>query len=696
MLRRAYQKFVVRPQGGFKSLGLLLARLSVGVVFMQTGWGKLHNLSAIIDFFRDLGIPYPELQAPFVSSLELLGGLALIAGLFTRIMSVQLMGTMVVAILTAKKDDIESWTDVLGFIEWHYLVVFGVLVLLGPGRASLDALLAEVLFGRKMAPLPASAPGAKRIVILGGGFAGAYAALELEERYGNRTDVELILVSKENYFVFQPMLPEVISGTINVVDVVTPLRRMLKRTHLHIREVESIDVEARTVTCSPGFHPHAHVLKYDELVLALGNVTDFRGMPGLPEHAFPFKNLTDALELRNQVIRALDEAAILPKGSPLRQRLLSFVVAGGGFSGVEVVAELNDFVRVVVEENYPAIDCAELQLTLLHGQDRILPEMDKSLALFAQRLLENRGVRVRLNARLASASAEAAVLADGTVLPTRTLVSTIPSSPHPAIEAAKGLERLKNGKVVTEPTLQAKGLPHVWALGDCAAIPISAGSDMPQYAPPTAQHAIREARLLADNLLAKERQGKLETFAFKGLGKMGSLGRHSAVAEVLGIKLSGFLAWWLWRTVYLMKVPSTWRRVKIAIGWTLDLVLPPELVQLKLGDGRGIARHHYRAGEQVFSTGDTGDRLYVVVHGAAEVLREGSVVAQLGPGELFGEAALVGMHARTADVRAKDALTVLSVRAREFHLLLQYLPGVKRSIDDLMSARGASAPPPQI
>src|SRR5581483_9802765 len=239
----------------------------------------------------------------------------------------------------------------------------------------------------------------------------------------DRSDVELVLVSKENYFVFQPMLPEVISGTINVVDVVTPLRRMLKRTHLHIRDVESIDLDARTVTCSPGFHPHPHVLKYDELVLALGSVTDFRDMTGLPEHAFPFKNLTDALELRNQVIRALDEAAILPKGSALRQRLLKFVVAGGGFSGVEVVAELNDFVRVVVEENYPAIDPSELEVVLLHGQDRILPEMDKSLALFAQRLLEKRGVKVQLNARLASASADSAVLTDGTVIATRTLVS---------------------------------------------------------------------------------------------------------------------------------------------------------------------------------------------------------------------------------------------------------------------------------
>jgi NADH dehydrogenase len=524
-----------------------------------------------------------------------------------------------------------------------------------------------------------------KIVILGGGFGGVYAAIELEKRLKGRTDVELVLVSRENYFVFQPMLPEVISGTINLFDVVTPLRGLLKRTQLHVREVQKIDTAARTVTCSPGFHPHPHVVEYDELVIALGNVTDFRGMSGLPEHAFPFKNLTDALNLRNQVIRALDEAAIQPEGSKLRAALLTFVVAGGGFSGVEVVAELNDFVRDVVKKSYPAIDARELKVMLLHGLDRILPEMDPKLAEFAQQILSKRGVEIRLNTRLASASAEAATLADGTVIPTRTLVSTVPSSPHPAIEALTTVGKTKNGKIETDSTLKARGAEHVWALGDCALVPIDSKDPKPQYAPPTAQHAIREARVLAANLLASGQP--LQKFAFEGLGKMGSLGRRSAVAEAFGLKLSGFIAWWMWRTVYLMKVPSFWRRVKIAVGWTLDLFLPSELVQLRLADAAGIARQYFRSGETVFQAGDTGDRLYVIVSGAAEVVRDGSVVARLGQGEVFGETALLGMHQRSAAVRCAEPMNVVSVRSHEFHLLLEHLPGVRDGIEQLVKKR---------
>ena len=203
-------------------------------------------------------------------------------------------------------------------------------------------------------------PARKRIVILGGGFGGVYTARYLEKALGRRDDFELLLVNKENYFVFQPMLPEVISGSIGLLDTVSPLRRMLPRTHLHVRDVESIDLANRTVTTSPGFRPHPHVIPYDYLVLALGNVTDFRGMRGLPEHAIPFKNLADAVHLRNHIIRALEEAAIEDHDPELRTQLLTFVVAGGGFSGVEVVAEINDFVREV-SRNYQGIDPANCE-----------------------------------------------------------------------------------------------------------------------------------------------------------------------------------------------------------------------------------------------------------------------------------------------------------------------------------------------
>ncbi|MGH7806395.1 MAG: NAD(P)/FAD-dependent oxidoreductase, partial [Candidatus Binatia bacterium] len=216
----------------------------------------------------------------------------------------------------------------------------------------------------------------KRILVLGGGFAGIYTAQQLERALGRSDDFEIALVNRTNYFVFQPMLPEVLSGSIGLVDVVSPIRRLLPKTTLHVREVESIDLDRRVVTTSPGFQPHAHAIEWDHLVLALGAVTDFRGLRGLPEHALPFKDLADALRLRDHVIRALEEAAIEHHDPELRRELLTFVVAGGGFSGVEVAAELNDFVRGVAR-SYRGLDPREIRVVLVHSQDRILPEVSE-------------------------------------------------------------------------------------------------------------------------------------------------------------------------------------------------------------------------------------------------------------------------------------------------------------------------------
>src|SRR5437764_10650144 len=263
----------------------------------------------------------------------------------------------------------------------------------------------------------------KRVVILGGGFGAVFAAQQLEREFAGRGDYDVVHVDKDNYFVFQPMLPEVISGTIGFLDLVSPLRRLLPGTEIHVREIESIDLERRTVTTAPGFLPHPHVIEYDHLVLALGTVTDFRGLRGLPEHALPFKNLNDALYLRNHVIRALEEAAIERHDEKLRRQLLTFVVAGGGFSGVEVVAELNDFVRQVAG-SYASLNPDELRVVLVHSQDRILPEVTEKLGRFAQRILAKRGVELLLQAKLSAVTGEEAVLADGCTIPTSSLVSS--------------------------------------------------------------------------------------------------------------------------------------------------------------------------------------------------------------------------------------------------------------------------------
>jgi NADH:ubiquinone reductase (H+-translocating) len=524
-----------------------------------------------------------------------------------------------------------------------------------------------------------------RVVILGAGFGGVYAAQHLEKLLGRRDDFEISLVNKENYFVFQPMLPEVVSGSIGLLDTVSPLRRLLPRTDIHVREIESIDLTSRTVVTSPGFRPHPHVIAYDYLVLALGNVTDFRGLRGLPEHALPFKNLADALRLRNHVIRALEEASI-EADDELRRQLLTFVVAGGGFSGVEVVAELNDFVRGVAR-SYRKINPAELRVILLHSGDRILPEMTDDLAQFAQRLLKKRGVDIRLRCRLEAATGQEAILSNGEPIMTKTIVSTVPSSPHPILERLD-LAKGKNARLIVDRSLRVDGTENVWAIGDCALVPTPDGAGV---CPPTAQHALRQGRTVAHNVVAAIRGGEPKRFDFNGLGQMGALGHHSAVAQILGVKLSGFIAWWLWRTIYLMKLPGWGRRLKVATSWTLDLLLPAELVELRLTGAAGIMQEHFEPGEEVFHEGDLGDRVYIITSGRAAVMREADggerVIAQLGPGECFGEMALLSQSARNATVRCVAAMDVLSLPKREFGLLAANLPDLRRSFERVAEQR---------
>jgi len=525
----------------------------------------------------------------------------------------------------------------------------------------------------------------KRVVILGGGFGGVYAGVYLEKLLGRSDDFEITLINRENYFVFQPLLAEVVSGNIGMLDTVSAIRSLLPKTDLHVREVEAIDLENKTITTASGFRPVPHTVEYDHLVLALGNVTDFRGLTGLPEHAIPFKNLGDALYIRNHIIHALEEAAIETHDIELRRQLLTFVVAGGGFSGVEVVAEINDFVRRVIG-NYRSLNAKEVRVVLLQSCDRILPEVDEKLALFAQRILGKRGVEILFDTRLQAATGDEAILANGVRIPTRTLISTVPSSPHPLI-GSLNLPKDKRGRIKTDRTLAVEGAKDVWAVGDCALIPKADGS----LSPPTAQFATRQAKLVARNIVARLRGGEPTTFQFKELGKLGALGRHSAVAQVFGFNISGFPAWCMWRCIYLMKLPGWGRRIKVAASWILDLILAPELVQLKLNDSNSITHEHFEPGQVVFHQGDLGDRIYIIAGGEAEVVRteDGEEVnlARLGPGEYFGEMALLNKTTRSATVKCVAAMDVLSLPKSEFSLLTSNLSVLRESFQAVSDQR---------
>jgi NADH dehydrogenase len=535
------------------------------------------------------------------------------------------------------------------------------------------------------------ASGRTRILILGGGFGGVYTAMELERLFKKDSNVEIGLVSKDNYLVFQPMLPEVISGSIGILDVITPIRRLCPRTNLYTRTVEAIDVKNKVVTMSSGFRPRPFTLEYDHLVIALGNMTSFAGQPGLAENALPFKYLGDALVLRNHLIHALEEADI-ERDPEVRRALLTFVVAGGGFSGVEAIAELNDFVREAAH-NFRNIDRREIKTVLLHAGDLILPELPKSLAEFAQNLLRKRGVDIRLNTRLAGATAESAMLAGGERIPTKTLVSTVPSAPHPIVASLPF--KLERGRLVTNEYMEIPDAPGHWSLGDCAYVPDV--TNPPNACPPTAQHALRQGTRLAKNIAATVRGETKQRFEFKALGKLAGLGHRSAVADILGLKLSGVVAWFMWRAIYLMKLPGIDRKVRVATDWFLDLILPADIVQLKTEHGGGIARQHYEADEVVFREGDKGDRLYVIVNGNVHIVRDhpgqsSTFIAEFGPGDCFGEMALVSDQPRNATAKTASPVDVLTVDREAFHQLFAHLPPLRNLFQQLIAQRMKGSP----
>ncbi len=529
--------------------------------------------------------------------------------------------------------------------------------------------------------------GKHRIVILGGGFGGVYTAMYLDRAMtaAERDKIEVTIVSSENYIVFQPLLPEVVSGTLEILHAITPIRRFAKRAHLYTRRVEAIDLENKQVRLAPGFLPKPVVLDFDHLVICLGTRLNYALVPGMKEHGIPFKYLGDALRLRNESVRALEEADN-ETDQDEKKKLLTFVVGGGGFSGVECIAELNDFLTRAVAA-YRNLKKSDIRCVLLQSSERILPELGENLAAYAHAILEKRGVEIRLNTRLMAVSADGVLIGSAGAgmqerIASRTVVVTVPAAPHPLVSNLPCA--LDRGRIRVTPNLDVPGASGVWALGDCAAVPQRDGIT----SPPTAQHALRQARTCARNILATIRGEPLQPFAFTGLGKLASLGRHSAVAEVLGFRMRGFVAWLFWRSVYLSKFPGLDRRIRIMTDWLLDLLLPRDITQIRISQPDAVIQEHFHPGETIFDQGDFGTKLYVVAKGEVEVLSGGKLVATLGVGEIFGEVALVSDRARNAMVRAKTEVDVVTVSRTAFQRLVTNLPGVRGSIEEALRKHG--------
>jgi len=411
------------------------------------------------------------------------------------------------------------------------------------------------------------------IVIAGGGFAGLSAAMYLDKTLARRAEAEVTMISRENFILFTPMLHEVASGDLYPGDIVNPVRRILRHVKFVQADVEAIDLSARRIRCVGGITRLDLEFEFDHLLLTLGSETNFFDLPGVSDWAVTMKSLSDAALLRNRVLALLEEAN-LQSDSAARRRLLTFVTAGGGFAGAETTGAINDFVRETVRY-YPSLNEELIRIVVIHPGDFLLPELGQELGDYAERKLRERKVDVIKGVRVASYDGSLVTLTDGNTIPASTLIWTAGVKPSPVI-APLPCEK-ERGRLLVSEYLAVTGVPGLWAAGDCAAVPVF---DTDKFHPPTAQHGLRQGLVAAKNIAAVVLDRPLKPFIFTTLGQLATIGRRKGVAMVFGIKFSGFVAWVLWRSVYLMKLPRLPKKLRVMVGWTLDLFFARDIEQM--------------------------------------------------------------------------------------------------------------------
>jgi NADH dehydrogenase len=432
-----------------------------------------------------------------------------------------------------------------------------------------------------------------RVVVLGGGFAGVATIENLENMLGADPSVEITLVSETNAMLFTPMLAEVAGSSLEPTHISSPLRTSFRQTRVLRGRVTRIDLKSRSITMAydnaqrHGLIPKTkpalvtnQVLEYDHLVLALGSIPNYMGMQDIQELAFGFKTLQDAMRIRNHVIDTFERADRQPDRAQ-RVEMLTFVVAGGGFAGVEIAGALNDFARGILAD-YPGLDQADLKIILVHSRERILPELSEPLAIYAQGKMQARGVTFKLNTRIAGAAPGRVQLNSKEEIPAQTLIWTAGTVPNPLLETL-GAEMDRRGAVIVDDTLAIPGFPGLWAVGDCAAV---TDAHTGELCPPTAQYASREARTLARNIYSNLHGKSLQPFHFDSLGSLCVVGHHTACAEMAvpftrgkSVRFSGLLAWLMWRGIYLAMLPGLDRKIRVMVDWAVELFFPRDIVQ---------------------------------------------------------------------------------------------------------------------
>src|SRR5580692_4898774 len=492
-----------------------------------------------------------------------------------------------------------------------------------------------------------------RVVIVGGGFAAVQFAKTLRSKL-RASECEILLFNRENHMVFHPLLADVAGASINGDAAATPLRQMLPGVGCRTERVQRIDLPTSEIEFDDGTGALRR-LQYDHVVIACGAESNLGIIPGMTEHAFPFKVMRDAIDLRQHIVRQMEQAEAA--GDPAFQhRHLSFIVVGAGFSGVEVAGEINELVRSSTRF-YHNFKKEDVVVTLVHSQDHILPEVAPTLGEFARKKMEEAGISILLNTRAVAATQEGIELNNGKMVKGSTVVCTIGTAISPLVQHLDVPK--ERGRIRTAPEMRIEGQTNAWAIGDCALI-VNSFDNKPSA--PTGQFAERQGRQAALNLVRLLKGEATKPFRFKALGQLCSIGGYSAVAEMFGMQVSGFLAWFLWRGVYLFKLPTWSRRIKVALDWSWDLLFPRDLSFLNSDTAKQFTRAYYRPGDFIQRQGDPARVFSVIEEGQAEVLISDApdaperVVAVLNKGDFFGDAALIENRPHQTSIRARTVV----------------------------------------
>ena len=505
------------------------------------------------------------------------------------------------------------------------------------------------------------------VAIIGGGFAGVYCAQQVLKRLGNNR-LRVGIIATENHMVFQPMLPEVVGGSLSPQHVVNPIRMICGGADVLKATVTELDLTHRVMTIDGGRFTPAVKVSFDHLMLAPGAGVDLSRIPGMAEHAYLMRTVGDAMKLRAAIISRMEEANLINKPQ-MRKDMLSFVVVGGGYSGVETAGQIQDLIAGV-RRYYDNIQEGEASVTLIHSGDRLLSMLGDRLGDYTGSCLAKMGVNIVFNKRVRAVTARTVQLNDGTTITSHLVVCTVGNAPHPLIKeiGESGVVPLERGKLVVEPTGQVKGLEKVWSAGDCAVFPKADGGSCPE----TAQFAMRQGALIGDNIAASLNKLPLKDFKFTGLGELATIGHRKAVAMVMGLRFSGLIAWFMWRSVYLMKLPGLDRKLRVMAEWTFEMFFPRDINLLTPSFSSPLGEMHLEQGDSLFRSGEPAQSLYAIKKGCVVITdAQGQLVKSASTGEHFGERALLGDGIWRFDATAKEPSELVAIDGSTFKKLVQ-------------------------